>query len=104
MVRYIVQVADLNRRNLAGADAGQSIAFGPGLQDGIPDTLPTHFTIQAKDRDGNNMKRGGDPFEVRIQGPRGPVDAKLSDNNDGTYTVNYQPGGPGKHRIEVTLK
>jgi filamin len=88
----------------AGTDAGQSIAFGPGLQDGIPDTLPTHFTIQAKDRHGNNMKRGGDPFEVKIQGPKGTVDAKLTDNNDGTYTVDYSPSNAGKHRIDVNLK
>jgi len=89
---------------IAGTDANQSIAFGPGLQDGIPDTLPATFTIQAKDRDGNNIKHGGDPFEVKIQGPRGPVDAKLHDNDDGTYTVTYEPKDAGKHRIDVNLK
>jgi len=50
------------------------------------------------------MKRGGDPFEVKIQGPKGPVDAKITDNQDGTYNVDYQPSTAGKHRIEVNLK
>jgi len=88
----------------AGTDAGNSIAYGPGLEDGITDTLPTHFTIQAKDKDGKNMPGGGDPFEVKIQGPKGPVDSQIKDNEDGTYTVNYQPVDPGKHKIDVTLK
>jgi len=50
------------------------------------------------------MKKGGDPFEVKIQGPKGPVDSKITDNDDGTYTVDYQPTNAGKHRIDVTLK
>ncbi len=48
----------------AGTDANKSIAYGPGLEDKVNDQLPTHFTIQAKDRNGNNMNKGGDPFEV----------------------------------------
>jgi len=74
------------------------------LKDGIPDTLPTNFTIQAKDRDGNNITKGGDPFEVKIQGPKGPVDANIKDNQDGTYSVDYQPTDAGKHKIDVNLK
>jgi len=87
-----------------GTDASQSIAFGPGLENGIPDTLPTSFTIQAKDRDGKNMKNGGDPFEVKIQGPNGNIPATVKDNEDGTYTVAYQPQDAGKHKIDVNLK
>jgi len=88
----------------AGTDASNSIAFGPGLQNGIPDTLPATFTIQAKDKDGNNMKKGGDPFEVKIQGPKGPVPATIHDNDDGTYAVTYNPVDAGKHKIDVNLK
>jgi filamin len=88
----------------AGTDAAKSIAFGPGLEDKVSDHLPTMFTIQAKDRNGNNMNKGGDPWEVKIQGPDGPVDANVKDNGDGTYTVDYAPKSPGKHRIDVTLK
>jgi len=88
----------------AGADAIKSIAFGPGLEDGNDDQHDTTFTIQAKDRNGNNMDKGGDPFDVKIHGPNGPVDAKIKDNDDGTYTVDYKPNDAGKHRVDVTLK
>jgi filamin len=87
-----------------GTDANKTIAYGPGLEDGIPDTLPTHFTIEAKDKYGNRMEKGGDPFEVKITGPNGEVPAQVTDNGDGTYTVNYEPTDAGKHRIDVTLK
>lgn len=49
-------------------------------------------------RNGNNLDKGGDPFDVKIQGPNGPVDAKIKDNQDGTYTVDYKPDDAGKHR------
>jgi filamin len=88
----------------AGTDASKSRAYGPGLEDGVQDTLPTHFTIEARDRNGNPIKKGGDPFEVKIQGPNGPVDAKIKDNNDGTYLVEYAPSDSGRHKIDVKLK
>jgi len=87
-----------------GTDANQSIAFGPGLKDGVSDTIPTHFTIQAKDKDGKNMSEGGDPFKVEIKGPKGNVPCEVKDNNDGTYKVDYQAKDPGPHQIFVSLK
>jgi hypothetical protein len=57
------------------------LAFGPGLEDKVTDQLPTHFTIQSKDRNGNDMKNGGDPFEVSVQGPNGEVPATIKDNS-----------------------
>jgi len=50
------------------------------------------------------MKKGGDPFVVQVVGPRGPVPSTLKDNNDGTYSVEYQPNDAGKHVVNVTLK
>lgn len=89
---------------LAGSDANKSIAYGPGLEDGVTDTLPTHFTIEARDRNGNRIKKGGDPFEVKIDGPTGPIEPKVTDNGDGTYLVEYAPTDAGKHKIGVKLK
>jgi len=88
----------------AGTDANKSIAYGPGLEDGVTDTLPTHFTIESRDRNGNRIKKGGDPFEVTIDGPTGPIKPNVTDNEDGTYLVEYAPTDAGKHKIGVKLK
>jgi filamin len=88
-----------------GTDASKSFAHGPGLEDGILDTLPTQFTIQAADRDGKKMDKGGDPFDVKIKDAKGnDVPFDLKDNNDGTYTVDYKPNGPGEHTVDVNLR
>jgi len=89
---------------VVGTDASKSRAFGPGLQDGVQDNLPTHFTIEARGTDGQPMGKGGDPFVVKIQGPAGDVPNTITDNGDGTYTVNYAPEHAGPHTVNVTLK
>jgi len=87
-----------------GIDANQCIAFGPGLEDGVKDTLPTHFTIQARDSAGKDCTEGGAPFDVKIKGPNGDIKPKVTDNNDGTYTVEYEPSKAGPHKIDVNLE
>jgi hypothetical protein len=49
------------------------------------------------------MPKGGDPFEVQVMGPTGPVPATVRDNGDGTYHVDYEPTDAGVHDISVTL-
>jgi len=87
-----------------GTDASKTRVFGPGLEDGVQDNLPTYFTIEARGTDGNPMGKGGDPFQVKIAGPKGDVPATVTDNGDGTYRVDYAPDDAGNHKIEVTLK
>jgi len=87
-----------------GTDASKSRAYGPGLEDGVQDNLPTTFTVEARGTDGQPMKKGGDPFDVKVTGPQGEVPAKVTDNGDGTYTVDYAPEHAGPHRVDVTLK
>merc|ERR1712137_1281909 len=62
----------------AGTDPSNSYAYGPGLEDDILDTLPTEFFIQAADRNGDKMDKGGDDFEVDIK--------------DAPFTVNIKAG------------
>jgi filamin len=82
-------------------NAGNSYAEGPGLHGGKTDhVLP--FKITAVDPDGGKVKTGGDPFEVKIHGPE-QVNAKVRDNGDGTYDVEYSVGTPGDYTIDVTL-
>eukprot|EP01120_Amphizonella_sp_Union-15-10_P006469 TRINITY_DN2082_c0_g1_i1.p1 TRINITY_DN2082_c0_g1~~TRINITY_DN2082_c0_g1_i1.p1 ORF type:complete len:766 (-),score=229.90 TRINITY_DN2082_c0_g1_i1:80-2335(-) len=88
-----------------GADPSKTTAEGPGLKDGIHDTVPAKFKITAKDSDGIPLKEGGDPFEVKIKGPHGEdVPVKLVDNKDGTYDAEYLPVGEGQHTVLPTLK
>jgi hypothetical protein len=87
----------------AGTDASKSLVYGPGLEDAY-DTKPAHFNIKARDRDGKDMGRGGDPFEVLVTGPSGEVPSNIKDNGDGTYDVVYEPIDHGDHKIEVKLR
>merc|ERR1711982_287961 len=67
--------------------------------------LPTEFTIQAADRDGNKMDKGGDDFDVSIKDADGnDVPHNLTDNGDGTYKVEYKPNGPGTQTVDVNLR
>lgn len=87
----------------AGTDASSSIAYGPGLEPGNLSTFPAHFTIEARDKQGRKMPQGGDPFDVQVMGPSGPIPATVKDNGDGTYAVEYSPEDAGVHDIAVTL-
>jgi len=69
----------------AGTSAPNSIAYGPGLEPGNLDTFPANFTIEARDKQDRKMKEGGDPFQVEVMGPSGPVPATIKDNGDGTF-------------------
>jgi len=85
-------------------DALKSTAYGPGLETGNVINKPTHFTIQARNRIGDPMKTGGDPFKVEIIGPHNSlVDHEMADANDGKYEVTYEPTVPGDHLISITL-
>eukprot|EP00010_Vexillifera_abyssalis_P008583 CAMPEP_0201543964 /NCGR_PEP_ID=MMETSP0173_2-20130828/240_1 /ASSEMBLY_ACC=CAM_ASM_000268 /TAXON_ID=218659 /ORGANISM="Vexillifera sp., Strain DIVA3 564/2" /LENGTH=875 /DNA_ID=CAMNT_0047951895 /DNA_START=37 /DNA_END=2664 /DNA_ORIENTATION=- len=84
--------------------ASDSTAEGPGLvSDENINTKPTKFTVTARDKHGDQVPEGDSPFEVAITGPNGPVDAKVTDNGDGTYDVEYTPDDAGNHQIAVTL-
>jgi len=87
-----------------GAEPGTSIAYGPGLEKGVKDNEPTHFTIESRDKNNNKITHGNDKFNVKIDGPKGNVPAKIKDNGDGTYKVEYSPEHPGLHTINVTLE
>jgi len=86
-----------------GTSAPNCIAYGPGLKPAIDTVDNLQFTIEARDKNDKPIKQGGDDFIVDIQGPDGPIPAKLVDNKDGTYAVSYKPQGPGPHDISVTL-
>lgn len=70
-----------------------STAEGEALVSVFPDQLSS-FTIVARDALGNAKTRGGDPFEVSIQGPAHLT--SIDDNEDGTYTCAFEAQDPSK--------
>lgn len=86
-----------------GSDPKESNAYGPGLEGGKVGQ-PAQFKIQGRNKQGEPVTQGGDDFTVKVEGPNGPVDAKLVDNNDGSYEVEYNPTQGGDHKVEVFLR
>ena len=64
--------------------------------------IPASFEITAHDQIGERRPVGGDPFQVAVRGAA-PVFAKVVDNADGTYSVEYKPSTSGAYTISITL-
>ncbi|XP_022901138.2 filamin-A isoform X2 [Onthophagus taurus] len=65
-------------------------AFGPGIQNGIKSNVPTHFNIDARDAGPGNLE-----VLIKNEDTKELVAVQVSDNEDGTYTVDYEPPSPG---------
>lgn len=61
-----------------------------------------HFEITAFDGKGVRRPYGGDHFSVSVRGAS-YVFAKVIDNNDGSYRVEYKPSTSGAYTIAITL-
>ncbi|EGG21588.1 gelation factor [Cavenderia fasciculata] len=83
--------------------ADASYAKGKGLKKAF-DNEVAEFTIFAVDTEGNPRTDGQDPFEVKVTGPNGDIEAKVEDKNDGTYDVKYEPQVEGNYQVLVTLR
>ena len=88
---------------VTAAVASKCKVYGPGLEGGEA-LIPTEFTIEAINAKGNRCPCGGHPFNVKIKSPQGPIDHTMTDNEDGTYRVEYTPLNEGIHNIAVTLE
>jgi len=79
-----------------------SFTFGSGIVPVVfPSTTPITFYIQAIDLAGQYRSVGGDNFTV-TSGPV-PLDIDITDNQDGTYSVEYVPSVVGVYYILVQL-
>jgi len=88
-----------------GTDAAATLVFGPGLEENVFDTIPATFSIRAKDKHGNDIPKGGDPFIVEVTDDQGrDVPVELKDNGDGSYDGKYAPLGHGRHKVAVKLR
>lgn len=78
-----------------------STATGDGLYTAMAKTRAT-FEISAHDQHGERRPVGGDPFQVSVRGAA-YVYAKVIDNGNGTYSVEYKPSTSGAYTIAITL-
>jgi len=89
--------------NAARPDPSQTLVYGPGIEGGEAHN-PATFTIEARNKFGHPIKKGGHPYTVGVTDPYGEkVPADVVDNRDGTYSVTYLPTDPGDFKVEVLL-
>lgn len=62
---------------------------------------PIKITLQAKDKLGNPISRGGDKVNCNFGKQKGR--ALVLDNQDGTYDITFVPTEPGKCDIDVSI-
>ena len=84
-----------------GTVARKCVVSGDGVHTAMSRQVQS-FTIEARDAEGNKQQMGGDQFLVSVRGSS-RVTAKVTDNEDGTYTVEYKPSTSGNYNISVTL-
>lgn len=64
--------------------------------------MPSRFTIEAGDMEGNRLTKGGDSFQVSIRGPA-RTHARVSDLENGRYSVDFTPSTSGDYEISVAM-
>ncbi|XP_028810279.1 filamin-C isoform X8 [Denticeps clupeoides] len=68
---------------------------GPGLGSGVRAHVPQTFTVDCS-------KAGLAPLEVQLYGPTGVAEpVSITNNGDGTHTVNYTPAKDGPYTVCV---
>lgn len=85
------------------ADPSKTLVSGPGVKSGLPNGLPTHVLVEARDKDGKPVGAGGDQFTFAVKGPHGEVPSTLVDNGDGTYRAEYTPTELGDLQVDVKV-
>ncbi|XP_029167598.1 filamin-A isoform X3 [Nylanderia fulva] len=70
-------------------------AFGPGLEKGVKSNIPTHFNVDCREA-------GPGKLDVKLLSPEDrELPLSLTDNEDGTYTVDYMPPQPGNYTVNL---
>jgi filamin len=101
----------INGTSLAGSPFVSEVEAGatdPGRTEvALPDTTtagrPTDVFIRTRDAFGNEIKRGGQLLRATVTGANNGSSMRVTDNEDGTYTVSYTPTKAGEDRIALVL-
>uniref|UniRef100_A0A8D0APH8 Filamin B n=1 Tax=Sander lucioperca TaxID=283035 RepID=A0A8D0APH8_SANLU len=80
-------------------DTSKVKVFGPGVErQAVFREATTSFTVDARPL----TRRGGDHVKAEVRSPSGALtDSPITDNADGTYTVEYTPFENGVHSVQV---
>ncbi|XP_039299021.1 filamin-A isoform X2 [Nilaparvata lugens] len=69
--------------------------FGPGVEKGVKSNTPTHFNVDCRDA-------GQGEVDVSVSNEKNvPIPIQVTDNEDGTYNVDYCAPTPGNYTINV---
>ncbi|XP_052093723.1 filamin-C-like isoform X17 [Mytilus californianus] len=78
-----------------GADASKVLVSGPGVGKNVHASMPATFTIDTRNA-------GIAPLDVLVQRPDGSLmKPKVTDNGDGTFSVQYIPDDLGTYVLRV---
>ncbi|XP_060926160.1 filamin-B isoform X1 [Limanda limanda] len=80
-------------------DTSKVKVFGPGVEgQALFREATTDFTVDARPL----SRRGGDHVKAEVRNPSGAVtDCQVTDEADGTYSVEYTPFENGVHSVQV---
>ncbi|EFC49837.1 filamin [Naegleria gruberi] len=109
-------LADITITAVPRVDPGMCTIFGNELNGGdlySRNGLPLKFNVQARDQRGVAVKSGGEPIltqvyyrpdkktqnGIKLEAP----DNVLTDNFDGTYSIDFVPEQPGIYTFDLTL-
>eukprot|EP01120_Amphizonella_sp_Union-15-10_P001143 TRINITY_DN11194_c0_g1_i1.p1 TRINITY_DN11194_c0_g1~~TRINITY_DN11194_c0_g1_i1.p1 ORF type:complete len:828 (-),score=154.77 TRINITY_DN11194_c0_g1_i1:52-2535(-) len=60
------------------------------------------LVIEAKDIEGQEIRTGGEQFHCVAIGKNKTEPVEITDNKNGTYSINWKPTEPGEYKISVT--
>lgn len=70
-------------------------AFGPGVEKGVISNAATHFNVDCREA-------GPGDLDVSMKTPEGhDLPISLTDNEDGSYTVDYLAPQPGVYTVNL---
>eukprot|EP01118_Nematostelium_gracile_P013250 TRINITY_DN4985_c0_g1_i1.p1 TRINITY_DN4985_c0_g1~~TRINITY_DN4985_c0_g1_i1.p1 ORF type:complete len:439 (+),score=122.80 TRINITY_DN4985_c0_g1_i1:38-1318(+) len=92
MMTYISYYRDLDAKREKRDDASRCVAYGPGLVEAVVNEA-ANFTVETP---------GRGKLEIKVIGPKSNAVATVK-NNNGIYSVSYNPTEPGEYQVHVTL-
>eukprot|EP01124_Arcella_intermedia_P021227 TRINITY_DN2934_c0_g1_i1.p1 TRINITY_DN2934_c0_g1~~TRINITY_DN2934_c0_g1_i1.p1 ORF type:complete len:445 (+),score=98.09 TRINITY_DN2934_c0_g1_i1:137-1336(+) len=93
------------RERARTVDVSKCIAYGPGLKTPGMVGINATFTIESRNADNIIINEGGHDFEVSITAVAAEnIPLVVVDQENGKYTVQYNPPAPGTYVIGITLK